>query len=322
MKISIKFFALLALASIGITSVANAGALSVLQNGANKLEDNAFESILDKNGTPTILDAGDILYGVFEVQAVVNSAGTTALTKNTASFTGIFATQVNFVYSEYSIGTGKSTSIYTFGAVSDSDWNNLFGAGNARNNSSTLAIVFDDPASAPKDHVDNGTVLVPEPIATAIASVVDGTKIWEVGYSLAAIPGNTSSPPASLLGLNTAGEYWQAQTEAIGTGNSTNITLITKLEFSAALNTLYYYPGAPTLNKHTNSPYAVGGPTDWQLHGTLDTPSYNWQAAADTDFWLNANISVPEPSSGLIMLVTAGLFGAVVYRRNQTKVTA
>lgn len=253
----------------------------------NQLEDNDWEFA---TGDDTIVDVGDLLIGMFEIQDVldvypVGSLPRDAIT-NGATFTGVFALKVT---SKVNIG-GFLQWAYTFAPVSDAEWATT--GLPARSHSGTEFLVYSD-SSSPFVNPDTGT------IAGSLATATEGTLLWELGFR------------------GEAGESWTALSatddiSAVGPGG---------LQFASYTNVTAYHAG-PKLLKHdylTPGADGIGGPlgiySEWQIDGRRESGFIgDFDLRTDADMYI---LPTPEPGSlALLGLGVLGL-GGVVYRRRR-----
>lgn len=290
-----------------LSTGAKAGALSSLvADGVtiNQMEDNDFEKLLGDGDN--FVEVGEDLVAMFEIRgldAPIGNPVETNFSPSTASFTGVTVIRVTGV-----TAFGGPTEVFTFGAAPAASWTAL--GLPAPTALGTLAMIFDDPASAPADHIvaNTGTLV------TSLATATDGTLLWEFGFT-------------GALGAPAAGEFWTATANDIITFAPTDITKLTSLSFFAALNVTASTPavGGLVLLPHT---HLFPAATQVQLAGFL-APGQNtfpapalpsdFDIATDTDIFI---LPTPEPSSiTLFGLGLAGL-GIVGYRRRKRQQAA
>lgn len=255
-------------------------ATSNLFNGVvNKLEDTDYESYWDNSSTPnTVLDVGDVLYGMWEVQKVTNTVTAASVTNFPDWFTAVFALEV---------ATKSGSYDWTFKAVSDADWNAVFATGTntqlARSDSDSAILVFSDP--------DQINPTLGGSAQSAVGSV-NGTALWEFGF-------------------DSSGEYWSA---ASNFDDFTTVNINSTLTYHAGLNVTHDYGATGwILLPHD---YLFAG-TDYQLQltgGMEWPPTGNFDFATDTDLYV---YPVPEPASVLVWSLMLAVAGIAAWRKRR-----
>lgn len=287
----------LCVAVLGLASVsAQASALSMLfPYTVNVLEDNDWESTLLGDGD-TILEEGEILVGMLYVQEVWDALGPGSNTATNETFVSVFVLQVT------DLDTSGSFPIYTFGAVDKDDWDTLQDSTGQNlgltdpTADGTVAMVFSDTSDPFIDET------VSDSEADSIATALDGTPLWELGFR------------------GDAGEFWTALT------NTTDIASLFILQAYISLNVTHYYDDSILLLKHN---YLWDGVTDainptginvWSeiqgFGGLSSVDSGVWDISTDTDFYI---YPTPEPGSlALLGLGLAAVGGVIVRRRRRS----
>jgi hypothetical protein len=288
---------------------ADAGAAlnALVLNQANELEDDNWETSLGARRGDTVLDVGDVLFGMVEITAI---QGTSSVSLG-ATFTAVFAIKVT----SKSALAGNTVAIFGFGPPSDTDWSAIAAdvAGwPARSSSSTMVITYEDvgvdpPAGAPH-FID--------PSSLSVTSVTgDGIPLWEFGF--------TGSP----------GETWVAVTVS-PSGNADNLAAADLSgSFSARLNVTHEHPAVAGLELLRVVPdpafpaFVVdktgANPLGAQLHitgGSLTKSggTHSFPVKSDADFWI---VPTPEPGSFVLLAGLTALAG-VGYLRRQPKATS
>jgi len=174
-----------------------AWAVPVFQLGVDN--NMGFQSVANKTGSPNSIAAGDLYYGIINVQDI--SAGTTSWNANNVAapidtFTGYFLTQVKSV-------TATSTPMGTFynaqlGVATSADPNGVLSA--AELGSGTVMKLFTDTSTP---YTTGG------PVATDIAHATDGAMWGSLGFTqagnywtVAVSPSGMAASGASFGGLN------------------------------------------------------------------------------------------------------------------------
>lgn len=286
-----SFFSAVALLLVAATT--HAGILSGLpKNTPSRLEDNDLEAVVTSVGGGTTIDVGDILLSVGEFPVFENAltnvnAGT--FSSSTPMIMGVGLIKV--------LTKSASGTVFTFEAPTVTEWATYTGLAVS---AGTTYVVYEDPASAPAQHLTNAS------IAGTLADATDGTKLYEFGFA------------------GEAGEFQRAVTD------TDDFTSLTSLTFLAAFNlTAPPTPAAVSLGKHNflggaSSPLPPAAkalftaPTHLQLQGALGSISVGaeWQIPTDTDAYILVT-AVPEPSTILVWAGLAAVVGFGGYRRNR-----
>jgi hypothetical protein len=303
-----RFLILVACLSVlGFAAPASAGALSQLfwTGDDNVIEDNDWENFIDvnPNGTPGVIDVGDIAYGIYETTRVVDVPTSNFHDLGQAplpgSFAGGFMLQALQVMAPMSAGNPTSSWVIVWGPASAAQWTTTFGF--APNSAGTIGLVYDDTSTPIVNAGHAGGV------SSAIATAIDGVPLWEFGFA---------------GGPN---EQWISTSNQISTGAG----LIT-LNWLANMNTTHTFAAAQGINLLLTDRFfdladdgIANGSTNvfgqLQIDGAIDLgisgpEAANWTIKTDTDFVLR-----PTPEPGTFALLGLGLVacGATVYRRRR-----
>lgn len=290
------------------------------------LEDNDWElAISNKAGGATTLEPGDVLVAMYEIQRVVD-AGTSAtlatFSPSTKSITGISVLQVSAI-KVVDVSATFQIAYYLFVPYTG-EWSDL-GLGLSDVNDNTMVTMYEDPASAPANHLDQFAASYTASLATA----TNGTLLYEFGYSEGTKTYDNGTPldlTDDYVGpFDPSTELWTAMTYDLNTGNATDITAIDSLEFSAGLNVtkLLSVPlvkitdeindhFTPDPNYFITSDYIVGGTDD----KPPTQPVGIFPLATDNNMRLHP---VPEPVSLLAWVGLAACGSVLAARRRRAE---
>jgi len=297
-----------ALLFFSVVATPSHAAIDLLFSGVvNKLEDNDWDAIINADGSvnasgQATITAGDILFGMYEIQAVVNNTTNAVHPVTTTTFTGVFAQKVATSVPGGIFGGGITSTFVPLTAAEYTALQAIFPAMPLRSSTGTLLWVYDDTGT-PGTFVDpdSGAVGGPGTLADINASLltaVNGTPLWEIGF-------------------RDGDELFRADAD-------TNVLVNTSLlDFRAWMNITFTYPGGSTVTfgDHQTVPFfgsnltSTAIPSEYQLRGSLEqggTPG-DFAIPTDTDAFVLPFVA-PEPGS---LALFAGLFaiGAVATRR-------
>ncbi|PHR94539.1 MAG: hypothetical protein COA78_32105 [Blastopirellula sp.] len=313
-----KLFFMVALSAASlflVNSSANAGALGLLSAdgvSVNQLNGSKYQSLFNFNpdgtigandGTDTILNVGDVLFGYArtdKVFAPLNSAG---VSPSTHTFTSLMFAEVtsikDYFGGAYVPGTSNAAKV-EFGALSSVKFANLLGAISTdlssltRNSTNSMVLVFDDSDSP--DFIDTN----PTNLSEGLLSAMNGEALFEFGISSALDStdlwvANIFNDALDVTKINPANS---ASAALSVTSNSTNLTFETITGVGQPNGSgLYYLPDA---NVHLfNGTYA------------LNDGDYGTKVLESVYFTVT-----PEPTSLAIWGIGALGFGMV--RRRKT----
>lgn len=284
------------MAALGLAagSASAASALSLLIPGSfNGLQDLDYENFVDQGSTGHV-DAGDILYGVFEVESMtyVPPAGPPAVNAN---FTAVFLLKVD------SVETVGSDFYYHMVPGSAADWAAYVNF--APVNSNTIGILYSDTTK------DFGTKYIDPTTGTVFASIATavGTPLWEFGFTGAADEAWT----ARQIGADTF-----PAAGSISYYANVNVTNTYPAALGVALlphDLLISDPGHANPLGWTHD--LLTGSAQLQLAGDSSSLSTGvWSLGTNTTIWIH-----PTPEPGSLALLGLGLaaFGGIVYRRRR-----
>ncbi len=264
---------------------AQAGILSPLVGlGPIQLEDDDWETQITGTGDGR-LDVGDKLLAVIQIGQSLDLNGATIQTysPSTATITGISVIKVKTLVVNGAVAT------YTFEGLTSAEW---LGLGFAGVSDGTAAILYEDPASAPGNHIDFSTV------ANGVATATEGLKIAE--FSIVSAGG------------------WEATSVDL-TNDPTNVSKIDILNFRAGLvtndNRFGLHNTLSTLGQTADDQaFFLGlGDVDLQLTGQIGQgPKGGFALRTDSDLFVSI---VPEPSSLAVFSLLGGL--ALGFRRRK-----
>jgi len=283
-------FTLALFAVLGLTSNAQASALSLLTNDgvSDHLEDNDFESVIDSDHSGTIT-AGDKFIGIFEIQSI-NGVGV-----STSTFEGVFAATISSVTPGGTFG-GATASTLSFTPLTNAQYAALqatYPNLPSRNSSNSEIFVYDTTGTSPfiNQNAAGG-------INGSLATAQNGPLVAEFGVrdgdEVARADVNTTTIGPTLTGL----------AFGLGLNVTYNNTALTFVDNSS-----------PVLTSLDNPLLVLNG-YELYVRGQRDsqTPSGNFQLSTDADFQIN---TIPEPGSLTLLGIGAlGLFGVRLRRRN------
>jgi hypothetical protein len=300
-----RFLILVACLSVlGFAAPASAGALSQLffTGDDNVIEDNDWENFIDPNQNG-LVDQFDIAYGIFETTRVTDiptgqfhDLGQAPLP---GSFAGAFCLQALQVLPPNSVGNPTSDWIIVWGPAPAAAWVATFGF--APNSAGTVALVYDD-TSTPIVNAGH-----PGGLATAIATALDGTPLWEFGFAGGPneqwiSTSNTNFHSAGLVTLNWLANINRTWTFPAAAG----INLLQTNRFFDLAD-----DGLANGSSNVSGELQVDGQIDLAISGP---EALNWSIKTDTDFVIR-----PTPEPGSLALLGLGLIGGgvAVYRRRR-----
>lgn len=270
----------------------------------NKLEDNDWDAgILTNGGGSTTLDVGDILFGMYEIQQVVNNQNTSQINlRSTNTFTGVFAQRVATKDQPGGQFAGAAATRFTFAPLTDLEYSALAASFSAlpavRGSSDSMFFVYDD-LGPPFVNGNAGS------INSSLATATNGTLLWEFGFrdgdELFVADVNTDVL-ASTGSLDFVG--WINLTYTTAAGAATGVSFMDHLTV----------PAPPD----GNGPPVTAVLSEMQIHGTLEPGASpgNFAIATDTDIFVLPKF-VPEPSSLLVFLGLIATAGLAVARSNR-----
>jgi len=259
-----------------------ATSLLYLDGSVTQLEDNDWETIIEKGTIDGIIEQGDVFVGMFDITDVYNMSTGAQRNRQPEMFAGVFvATVAGVAASDIYFG---GTKVYLAPAAA-SDWTAL--GLDAPTHAGTMAMVYSDP-DGPQNMVNPGM----GSLILSLATATNGTKLWEVGFR------------------GEGGEFW------VGDANATVIPAVTKLSYEGSLNiTASTAAGsAVTLVKHGYL-YGPNVLSEVQFQGRMEAGyAGDFMIRTDSDFYLKA---VPEPSTVVMMAfgLAALALGAIRARR-------
>lgn len=279
-----------------LISTPSQGAIELLfPNVVNKLEDNDWDSIANVAGSSTTLDVDDILFGMYEIQRVVNNVTNDPNNPTTTTFTGVFA---QAVLTKTGPGGGQFTGgfRFTFRPLTVAEYAGLVAAlpaMPARSDPNTILFVFDDPEdvagppAGPFVDPSNGS------INTSLGTATNGTLLWEFGFD-------------------------DGDETFVADADTDVLASTAALDFRAWLNLTHTYPAGSgvAFSDHLTIPAPIlgGGPaitavlSELQIRGGLEDGGNpgDFAIPTDTDVFVLPHI-VPEPSSMTLLLGLSAL---------------
>lgn len=295
-------FVLLVAGSAVALGAAGAGAVSITSqffDGSQLLSDNSGEKEINvAGGTQGILEIGDKLRGIFNIQTIEQSGVTHNLGVGAVNeMTGLFEVEVTnkvVVIPESAPGALDGLYRFTFGPSASfaADVTALGGAGGYGPGNAPLIVLFDDPA---KDYTREGAITQAASEATATNGALWAVLGWK----------------------GVLGEGWRAQTV------TDNLAVVAGIpapgdggEFNAGINTLENYSG---ILQFLTVPTIFGANADWFGSGSvlgIGGVSTPWEVFDNVDFFTNVT-AIPEP--GTMFLLGTGLLGAGAFGRRRKK---
>lgn len=270
---------------------------TLLVPGNNLFEDNDFEQLVDVGGsTPGVVDVGDRIRGVAEIQQVNGTSIGSGTTFN--ELTVVYTAEVvgKFTFGQAMPGGGTCQQAFCFLFAATSAANFLADTGVAQGTAGTVFRVFEDPAQ-------NFNADATQTVAQGFASASGGTSFANIGF--------TAAPDG------VGGEFFVAGLA------SDSIAAINALVFPSpgapfgfALN---QEPGgtAPTfsnvpcttdsgINDPTNTVSSVAFCGHGQIQSKTGLPG-GTQFDVATDVDITTFLAVPAPSA--LLLLGSGLLG-------------